>query len=273
MLAGAGGAAGEAYAWAIANPDKVSCIYAENPRLRCTMTKAQPLEGLAALAKAGVPALHVCGSLDPLFASHTREAEKRFKELGASMTVIVQDGAGHYPMGPQDSRPVVDFIVGRQGPKGSRQNVAPSDGPQVGIGRYVKVDYPPSTVQGELSIVVTYTLWVPDGVKVLRGLIVHQHGAGTTASIEGSTAAYDLHWQALAQKWDCALLGPSYHVRHEQNDLSPGGSELWFDPGAARRRLFSKPSALWPRSQIIRSWRTCRGFFGAIREEGSGPTC
>jgi len=29
VLAGAGGAAGEAYAWAIANPDKVSCIYAE----------------------------------------------------------------------------------------------------------------------------------------------------------------------------------------------------------------------------------------------------
>ena len=31
VLEGAGGAAGEAYAWAIANPDKVSCIYGENP--------------------------------------------------------------------------------------------------------------------------------------------------------------------------------------------------------------------------------------------------
>ena len=66
MLEGAGGAAGEAYAWAIANPDKVSCIYAENPVLRCTMTKAQPLDNLAVLAKAGVPLLHVCGSLDPM---------------------------------------------------------------------------------------------------------------------------------------------------------------------------------------------------------------
>ncbi len=65
VLEGAGGAAGEAYAWAIANPDKVSCIYGENPVLRCTMTKAQPLDNLAALAKAGVPVLHVCGSLDP----------------------------------------------------------------------------------------------------------------------------------------------------------------------------------------------------------------
>ena len=32
VMEGAGGGAGEAYAWAIENPDKVSCVYAENPR-------------------------------------------------------------------------------------------------------------------------------------------------------------------------------------------------------------------------------------------------
>ena len=117
VLAGTGGAAGEAYAWAIANPDKVSCIYSENPVLHCTMTKAQPLDNLAALAKAGVPVLHVCGSLDPMFASQTREAEKRYKALGGLMTVIVQDGVGHYPTGPKDPKPVVDFIVAGQRPK------------------------------------------------------------------------------------------------------------------------------------------------------------
>jgi hypothetical protein len=78
-----------------------------------------------------------------------------------------------------------------------------------GAGRYVKVDYPASSVEGELRIAVTYTLWVPDGVKTFRGIIVHQHGAGMTASKEGSSAAYDLHWQALAKKWDCALPGPA----------------------------------------------------------------
>ena len=51
-------------------------------------------------------------------------------------------------------------------------------------------------------------------------IIVHQHGAGTTASIEGSTAASDLHWQALAKKWDCALWGSSYHVLNEKIDTS-----------------------------------------------------
>ncbi len=69
-------------------------------------------------------------------------------------------------------------------------------------------------------------------------MIVHQHGAGTTASKEGSTAAYDLQWQALAAKWDCALLGPSYHVVNEAIDLTPGGSEVWFDPRHGSEKTF-----------------------------------
>jgi alpha-L-fucosidase 2 len=109
-----------------------------------------------------------------------------------------------------------------------------------GAGQYLKVDFPASTNAGELQTAVTYTLWIPDGVKTLRGIIVHQHGAGTTASIEGSTAAYDLHWQALAQKWDCALLGPSYHVSNEAVDLTPGGSEAWFDPRRGSEKTFLK---------------------------------
>jgi hypothetical protein len=240
VLAGAGGAAGEAYAWAIANPHKVSCLYGENPVLRCNMTRAQPLDNLSALAKGGVPVLHVCGSLDPMYRSQTLEAQKRFRELGGSMTVIVHEGQGHYPTVPLDLKPVVDFIIGRQRFKGAGSEPIPQEGAQAGVGRYLKVDYPPSTVEGELRIAVTYTLWIPDGRKRLRGLIVHQHGAGTTASVEGSTAAYDLHWQALAKKWDCALLGPSYHVRHEQNDLSPGGSELWFDPRRGSEKAYLK---------------------------------
>ncbi len=109
-----------------------------------------------------------------------------------------------------------------------------------GAGQYLKVDYPASTDTNGLQVAVTYTLWIPDGVSRLRGIIVHQHGAGTTASIEGSTAAYDLHWQALATKWDCALLGPSYHVLNEKIDLSPGGSELWFDPRHGSEKTFLK---------------------------------
>jgi hypothetical protein len=107
-----------------------------------------------------------------------------------------------------------------------------------GAGEYLKIDYPASTKSNELQVAVTYTLWMPEGVKRFRGIIVHQHGAGTTASIAGSTAAYDLHWQALAKKWDCALLGPSYHVQNEKIDLSPGASELWFDPRHGSGKTF-----------------------------------
>src|SRR6266851_8993857 len=107
-----------------------------------------------------------------------------------------------------------------------------------GAGQYLKVDYPASTVTNGLQVAVTYTLWIPDGVSRLRGIIVHQHGAGTTASIEGSTAAYDLHWQALARKWDCAIWGSSYHVLNEKIDTSPGASELWFDPRRGSEKTF-----------------------------------
>ena len=241
VLKGTGAMAGEAYAWAVANPDKVSCIYARNPLMKSLMAgKEQPMDNLAALAKAGVPVLHDCGALDPWLDSQTRVVEKRYKELDGKITVIVRAGEGHFPLSPKDPKSVVDFILSRQETKGTEPKTTPPEGSQAGIGQYWQVDYPASTVEGELKIAVTYTLWIPDGVKQLRGVIVHQHGAGTTASKEGSTAAYDLHWQALAKKWDCALLGPSYHVLNEKTDLTPGGSELWFDPRRGSEKTFLK---------------------------------
>jgi hypothetical protein len=111
VMAGAGRAAGEAYAWAIQNPDKVSCIYAENPVLRSATFKSPLVNGLAPLASAGVPILHACGSLDPSLNDNTRVAEKRYRELRGTMTVIIREGEGHYPTSPKDPGPAVDFIV------------------------------------------------------------------------------------------------------------------------------------------------------------------
>ncbi len=119
-MEGAGAGAGEAYAWAIENPDKVSCIYGGEPRPaqhqvtgREDNPKKPPLDNLAPLAKAGVPTLHVCGQLDPWLDRETRIAEKRYKEFGGQMTVIVKPGEGHFPIGPVDPTPVVDFIVAK----------------------------------------------------------------------------------------------------------------------------------------------------------------
>jgi pimeloyl-ACP methyl ester carboxylesterase len=112
--------------------------------------------------------------------------------------------------------------------------------PVYGAGKYLQVEYPPSTAADQLQIAVTYTMWVPENVDRFRCVIVHQHGAGRNAAEHGATAAYDLHWQALAKKWDCALLGPSYHVLTDATDASPGGSELWFDPRRGSDKAFLK---------------------------------
>jgi len=110
-MEGKGAAAGEAYAWAMENPDKVSCIYGENPIMHSNLSKKPLLDSLDILARAGVPLISVCGSLDPGLDDNTRVIEKRYKELGGQITVIIKEGEGHYPLAPKDPQPVVDFIV------------------------------------------------------------------------------------------------------------------------------------------------------------------
>ncbi|MDB6016961.1 MAG: hypothetical protein JWR19_1450 [Pedosphaera sp.] len=111
VMEGDGGAAGEAYAWAIANPGKVSCIYAENPVMHSNMAKIQPLEDLAPLAKAGVPLLHVCGGLDPWLTNNTSVVGKKYKELDGKIQIIINKDEGHYLLTAPDPKPVVDFII------------------------------------------------------------------------------------------------------------------------------------------------------------------
>jgi hypothetical protein len=106
------------------------------------------------------------------------------------------------------------------------------------LGQYLQIAYPASTAAGELQLSVIYTFWIPDGISKVRGVIVHQHGASIPAAQAGATAAYDLHWQALAKKWDCVLLGPSYRVLNDAIDLTPGGAELWFDPRKGSNATF-----------------------------------
>lgn len=109
--------------------------------------------------------------------------------------------------------------------------------PAAAAGRYLKVEYPASKEAGELPYDVTYTLWLPDGVEKFRGIIVHQHGCGSGACKGGATSAYDLHWQALAKKWDCALLGPYYHQEDGQD------CRLWCDPRNGSEKTFLKSLA------------------------------
>jgi pimeloyl-ACP methyl ester carboxylesterase len=94
--------------------------------------------------------------------------------------------------------------------------------------------YEASTQHGELVYPVTYTLWIPKDVKSLRGVIVHQHGCGEGSCKSGLAGAYDLHWQALARKHDCALLAPSYE-QPEKADC-----QKWCDPRNGSDAAFQK---------------------------------
>ena len=144
-----------AFNWAARNPDKVACIYADAPVCdfkswpggkgkgtaspgdwrKClnvyglseaeAMTyKFNPIDNLAPLAKAGVPLLHIVGDADNIvpLEENTAIVEKRYKELGGQITVIVKKGISHHPHSLQDPAPIVDFVLkhtnGDPNPKG-----------------------------------------------------------------------------------------------------------------------------------------------------------
>ena len=107
-------------------------------------------------------------------------------------------------------------------------NPLPADPP------YFRVRYEASSNVGELVYPVNFTVWIPPGVKTLRGLIVHQHGCGEGSCKSGQTGAFDLHWQALAKKHDCALMGPSYEQPEKEN------CQLWCDPRNGSDVAFQK---------------------------------
>lgn len=133
------------YNWAEANPDKVSCIYADAPvcdfkswpggkgkgkgdpknwalvlklwgfkgEAEALTAMVNPIDNLAALAKYGVALLHVYGDVDDVvpWDENTGIIAERYKALGGSITLIAKPGVGHHPHGLDDSTPIVDFIV------------------------------------------------------------------------------------------------------------------------------------------------------------------
>jgi len=99
---------------------------------------------------------------------------------------------------------------------------------------YYRVRYEASAQPGELVYPVNYTIWIPRHVERLRGVLVHQHGCGEGSCKSGLTGAYDLHWQALANRHGCALLAPSY----EQPDKAE--CQMWCDPRNGSSVAFQK---------------------------------
>lgn len=132
------------YNWAIANPDKVACLYADAPvcdirswpggkgigpgspndwakclaayglaEEEASTFKGNPSDNLAPLAAAGIPLLHVVGDADEVvpLAENTAILERRYRQLGGDIEVIHKPACGHHPHSLEDVAPIVAFIL------------------------------------------------------------------------------------------------------------------------------------------------------------------
>ncbi|WP_341837346.1 GDSL-type esterase/lipase family protein [Chitinophaga pollutisoli] len=138
------------YNWAIANPGKVACIYADAPVLDLKswpggfgkgpgskenweifktdyqITEAQaaaftgsPLDNAAKIARLGIPLLHVVGDADEVVPvdENTGPFEVKIKAAGGHITVIHKPGVKHHPHSLQDPSPITNFILSATGLK------------------------------------------------------------------------------------------------------------------------------------------------------------
>jgi len=107
------------YDWTTANPDKVSCIYADNPAIR-----PEAFARLGELARNDVALLNVCGSADSLLQRNTLAIENRYQQLGGRITIIIKDGHAHHPHSLRNPQPIADWIVEHTRPAGARPDFA-----------------------------------------------------------------------------------------------------------------------------------------------------
>lgn len=96
-------------------------------------------------------------------------------------------------------------------------------------GRLYQVSIPPREKDAYEN--AYFRLWVPDHVKQIRAVIVRQHGCGAGARKYGLEHADDLQWQALARKWDCALLGTQFWAPDEE-------CSTWYMPADGSEHAF-----------------------------------
>jgi lysophospholipase L1-like esterase len=132
------------YNWALANPDKVACIYADAPVLdlkswpggkgkgpgssydweifkkdyqldekSAAQFSNSPLNNAAKIAKLGIPLLHVVGDDDEVVPVEENSGpfEKAIKNNGGQIRVIHKPGVKHHPHSLANPSPIVDFIL------------------------------------------------------------------------------------------------------------------------------------------------------------------
>ena len=112
------------YTWATSNPDKVSCIYADNPGIY-----PEDIPRIGELIKHDVPLLNVCGTEDFVLEKNTKVIENIYHQGGGQISIMIKEGMGHHPHSLIDPKPIADFI---------EQHVQPNaDAPPRDRGRHV----------------------------------------------------------------------------------------------------------------------------------------
>ena len=102
--------------WGVAHPDKVACIYADNPALY-----DEDFAKLPELAKHDVPLLHVCGTEDFLLQRNTLVVKNLYHQLGGSITVIMKEGKAHHPHSLKNPELIADWIEGHMQPSSANR--------------------------------------------------------------------------------------------------------------------------------------------------------
>ena len=155
-----------AFNWAVRHPGKVAALYVDAPVcdfkswpagkgngtggpsewLGCLESyelteeqalayKLNPLDNLAPLAAAKIPIIAVAGDVDEVVPMDENICivERRYRELGGKIQLIVKPGVGHHPHRLTDPTPVVDFLNGHVTP--ARRDGAAEGGANLGQGR------------------------------------------------------------------------------------------------------------------------------------------
>ena len=75
--------------------------------------RGNPIDRVAQVARGGVPVIAVCGDADDVvpFAENTGILERRYRELGGTIEVVLKPGVGHHPHSLKDPAPVVEFLM------------------------------------------------------------------------------------------------------------------------------------------------------------------
>lgn len=127
-----------AFNYAATHPERVAALYLDAPALdiqswpgprhsrwqecldsygitedEVATAKVSPLDRIQAVVEADIPIIGVSGDADLSVNLDENLAvlEKRYREAGGKIEVIVKPGAGHHPHGLEDPTPVVAFLL------------------------------------------------------------------------------------------------------------------------------------------------------------------